>query len=282
MNAWEKVSDRARDLVIKSSAHLTRVRQLVRDLPKPRHAIFYDPSYDELYVGLDKSASDEVAEAWANAGLTPTPLDVLPVGWGDAPWVLLKRSVDAVSAFSNSLIDQLPWTENKLLHSPEALAGTLAGSFIHMGVRKQASPVTVKSALAAIEQMTGEKAAFSIADQSPMSGGLDSLSFLPAIDHNSFVHDVWNDHQTPMPIRAATIGLLNNAQYASGGQPFISPYNIAQVSDDFHRGLLVGKSLGAMAGVAPNVSRDLKDQGVWANVLTRIVPQAFPDPVRIF
>lgn len=282
MSSWETISARVNDLVAKSAGHATRITQLIVGLPKPRHVVLYDPDCNDLYVGLDKNASDADADAWAKAGLTPTPLDVLPADWGVAPWVLLKRSVDALSALTDRFLDRAAWTKNALLCHPDALAGTLTGSRLCLRPYLATSPVTIKAGREALVQLTGEKTAFSIADQSPMSGGLDSLSFLPAIDHNSFVHDVWNDHQTPMPIRAATIGLLNNAQYASGGQPFISPYNIAQVSDDFHRGLLVGKSLGAMAGVAPNVSRDLKDQGVWANVLTRIVPQAFPDPVRIF
>ncbi len=344
MTSWDNVSERARELAEKSAGTAHEVRRLVIELPKPRHTIVYNPDENVLHVGLDKEASDEVAARWAKAGLDPIPLDVKPQAWGEAPWVLIKRSADPVMATMAKLTNFQPWAGNALLGGPNPLAATLAGGLLGAGAglgygtatdepygeinrpiagallgglagaapgalwgltsmkghpehkgklrslvsgwpfrdKDSAPPVSAKEACAALETLLGEKVAFSMTDNNPLSSGVDMLSLLPAIDHNSFMHDVWHDQQTPLPIRAATVGLLNNAQYAAGGERFLSPYSIAQVSDDFHRGLLVGKSLGALANLGPEASTELKRQGVWANILTKIVPQSFPDETRLF
>jgi len=40
-------------------------------------------------------------------------------------------------------------------------------------------------------------------------------------------------------------------------------------------GMLVGKTLGALAGLRPESQKTLQQTGVWAGVLTNVVPKLF-------
>jgi hypothetical protein len=40
-------------------------------------------------------------------------------------------------------------------------------------------------------------------------------------------------------------------------------------------GLVVGKTLGALAGLKPEAQQSLQQAGTWAGLLTNVVPMAF-------
>jgi hypothetical protein len=86
-----------------------------------------------------------------------------------------------------------------------------------------------------------------------------------------------------MHVRAATVGLVNTASMANGNSPFVSPWDIASVTaTGAARGLIVGKTLGAMAGLKTEGQQNLMRLGVWSGMLQAVVPNAFPDPSRMF
>lgn len=116
------------------------------------------------------------------------------------------------------------------------------------------------------------------ADQ-PAGQGLDGLATLPSIPRDAFGRVVWQDPYTPPPIRAAAVGLVNAASAANGYSPWVSPWDVASVAAaGATRGLIVGKTLGALAGLRPEAQQQLQRAGVWGNMLTAVVPNAFPGP----
>jgi len=109
------------------------------------------------------------------------------------------------------------------------------------------------------------------------AAGFDA-SDVPAIPRNRFGQAVWADEQTPLPIRAATVGLVDAAAQA-GGSPWVSPVDVARVAvgmgSGYASGMIVGKVLGAMAGLSQPAQQSLRRAGTWADVLTGVVPMAF-------
>jgi hypothetical protein len=110
----------------------------------------------------------------------------------------------------------------------------------------------------------------------PMDTGFRAFGSMPAIPTDEFGRVVWQDHNTPTPLRAATAALLDTAQEASGRPAWITPYDIARVVGDSARGLFVGRVLGALAGLRPDSQRALQETGTWASLLSLAVPQALP------
>ena len=107
-------------------------------------------------------------------------------------------------------------------------------------------------------------------------GGLTSVPMIPA-DHFSQV--VWSDPNTPVPIRSATTGLVDSASALRRGARLVSPADIGRVAvgmgSGYASGLLVGKTLGALAGLRPESQKKLQQAGTWAGLLTNLVPLAF-------
>ncbi len=108
--------------------------------------------------------------------------------------------------------------------------------------------------------------------------GLSSVYDPPLIERDPFNTMVWNDPRTPPPIRSATVGLVDAAA-ASRGSPIITPWDVARIAvgvgSGYESGLLVGKTLGALAGLKPEAQRTLQQAGTWAGILTSVVPLAF-------
>lgn len=131
-----------------------------------------------------------------------------------------------------------------------------------------------------------EKASFQAAIpglNQPYGHGIGQLGDMPNISRDTFGRTVWQDPNTPMPIRAATVGLVNTASMANNNSPFVSPWDIASVTaTGAARGLIVGKTLGAMAGLRPESQQNLMRMGVWGNLLTTVVPNAFPAATQVF
>lgn len=341
---WQATTGLAFALAEKAAGEAARVRGLAPALPKARHAVLVDPEAFETHLGLAKEASDADAAAWRKAGFDPAPLDVPPPGWGERPWVLVKRSADPAVSAAASLANFKPWLGNAIFGGPSPLAATLAGGLLGAGLgygfgsatdgpdpygesnrpavsallgglagaapgllwgltsykghpeskgkvrsfasgwpfRRADAPAEPKTAAAALAEVAGVKAAWAGPDVHPFGQGVDMLASLPAINREGFVSDVWNDPHTPMPVRAAVLGLVDTAGAAAGGRAFLSPLDIARVADDARRGLVVGRTFGALYGASPEDKHELQQSGVWAGVLERVVPLAFPEPGRIF
>lgn len=117
----------------------------------------------------------------------------------------------------------------------------------------------------------------------PLGQGLDQLAGLPMIPRDEFGRTVWGDPNTPMPIRAATTGIVNAASWANNNSPFVSPWDIASVTaTGAARGLLVGKTLGVLAGLKPESQQNLQRAGIWGGMLQAVIPNIFPDQSRLF
>ena len=83
--------------------------------------------------------------------------------------------------------------------------------------------------------------------------------------------------------RAFTVGLVNTASMANNNSPFVSPWDIASVTaTGAARGLIVGKTLGVMAGLRPESQQNLMRAGIWGGLLTAVVPNAFPAATQVF
>jgi hypothetical protein len=120
-------------------------------------------------------------------------------------------------------------------------------------------------------------------DDEPFGQGVEEIGNMPMIPKDEFGRAVWQDANTPLSLRAATTGLVNAASYASGNSPWVSPYDIAAVTaTGAARGLIVGKTLGVLAGLKPQSQQNLQRLGVWSGMLQAVVPNAFPNPSQIF
>jgi hypothetical protein len=117
-----------------------------------------------------------------------------------------------------------------------------------------------------------KKIAFSV-------GGAFAIDSMPTIPKNQFGQTVWQDQQTPLPIRAATTGLLESASALRGGTNFVSPMDVARIGlgmgSGYLSGAIVGRTLGALAGLQPDTQKSLQQAGTWAGILTNVVPMAF-------
>jgi hypothetical protein len=109
--------------------------------------------------------------------------------------------------------------------------------------------------------------------------GLAELSNVPNIKADEFTQTVWADRFTPVPIRAATTGLVDSASALNRGTRLVSPMDIAKIGigmgSGYASGLLVGKVLGALAGLKPEAQEVLQRAGTWAGILSNVVPLVF-------
>jgi hypothetical protein len=113
-------------------------------------------------------------------------------------------------------------------------------------------------------------------DPAPGGGG---AMFLPRIQTDQFNKVIWNDPFTPVSMRAATTGLLEAASMLRGGVNVITPLDIARIGlgagSGYASASLVGKTLGALAGLKPESQQELQRMGTWAGIITNVVPLAF-------
>lgn len=109
--------------------------------------------------------------------------------------------------------------------------------------------------------------------------GINALATMPIIPKDNFNNVVWADPFTPQPIRAATSGLVESASMSQGGVRWVSPLDVGKIAIGMGSGLvsgmIVGKTLGALAGLTPQAQKSLQNAGTWAGILTNIVPLAF-------
>lgn len=102
---------------------------------------------------------------------------------------------------------------------------------------------------------------------------------IPRIPKDAFNQMILHDPYTPMAIRAGTVGLTEAASQSKGGANWISPLDVGRIAVGMGSGavsgLLVGKVLGALAGLTPEAQQGLQRGGIMAGLLTNIIPQAF-------
>lgn len=102
---------------------------------------------------------------------------------------------------------------------------------------------------------------------------------IPSIPVDRFNRVVWEDPLTPVPIRAATVGLTEGASQLQGGSPIVSPLDVARLAVGMGSGslsgLLTGRVLGALAGLTPQAQDQLQQAGIWSGILRTVIPQAY-------
>jgi hypothetical protein len=128
---------------------------------------------------------------------------------------------------------------------------------------------SVGEAHAALMVLAGEKAA-----KWNSTGAAD----FPPIEVDAFNQVVWGDHRTPLAVRAATTGLTESASVLTGAD-MVSPMDVGRIAvgmgTGWASGMLVGKTLGALAGLTPETQGKLQQAGMWAGILSNVVPMAF-------
>lgn len=110
-----------------------------------------------------------------------------------------------------------------------------------------------------------------------MAEGLGGL-FVPEIPVDKFSRAVWQDPYTPIPLRAATTGLLS-ATSRSAQSSLVSPFDVGRLAAGMGSGLLsgigAGKVLGTLAGLSPYAQKQLQQAGIWAGFIKNVIPPLF-------
>lgn len=111
-----------------------------------------------------------------------------------------------------------------------------------------------------------------------LSGSFFDSTPGPVISKNNFGEVVWSDQNTPIPLRAATLGVLEAASINKNSN-WITPVDIADISLSMGSGWLtgytVGKILGALAGLPPSIQKRIQEVGMWSGALQSTVPKLF-------
>jgi hypothetical protein len=104
--------------------------------------------------------------------------------------------------------------------------------------------------------------------------------FAGRIPVDQFNRVVWNDLRsaggyTSPPLAAATTGILQAASLSRGAN-LVTPVDIARIGlgmgSGYISGLVAGKVLGALAGLTPPAQQRLQQAGVWAGMLSNVIP----------
>lgn len=141
---------------------------------------------------------------------------------------------------------------------------------------KIASSSFLKDAVAGLQAQFPETGGEFVTKVAWSSTGFDGDVDIPV---DRFNRVVWEDPYTPVQLRAATTGLLESAALVRNGQPVVTPGDVARIAVGMGSGTasgwLVGKTLGALAGLKPDAQRSLQQAGTWAGILQAVVPMAF-------
>ena len=113
------------------------------------------------------------------------------------------------------------------------------------------------------------------------SGGQGA--YVKGIDKDRFNRAVWDDPYLPDAYKGMTSGVMEGAAQVSDSDGYssslVSPMDIARVGigmgSGWASGLLVGKTLGALAGVTPQTQKALQAAGVFAGLIRGTVPRLF-------
>lgn len=111
------------------------------------------------------------------------------------------------------------------------------------------------------------------------SANLAGALYMPSIPVDAFNRTIWQDPNTPIQLRAAATSLVEGASQLRGGVDLVSPFDVGRIAagmgSGWVSGMLVGKALGALAGLTPQAQGVLKQTGMWTGALRNIVPKAF-------
>lgn len=145
------------------------------------------------------------------------------------------------------------------------------------------------------EREMGEKASnFGFGMDTGTGYGFNPASppmYQPSISVPQFNTALWRDvnrgminphgpygNYTPPPVAAATTGLMSGIS-TGVGSPIIRPIDVVRGIASAGVGLatanLAGKTLSALAGLTPEAQNKLQDMGLWAGMLTAVVPPLF-------
>lgn len=112
--------------------------------------------------------------------------------------------------------------------------------------------------------------------------GMNALGFNEnPIPVDDFGRVLWSydDPYTPFSTRAAASGLVDAASSLRGNSSIVMPSDVARMAvgmgSGYMSGTLVGKTLGALAGLKPEAQRALQQAGTWAGMLNTVMPMAF-------
>ena len=109
---------------------------------------------------------------------------------------------------------------------------------------------------------------------------------LHPIPVNQFQDTIWNDPRVadrlPLPMQAAASGLVMGAARLPGkrqGTKLITPMDMGRMAagmgSGYLSGALVGKGLGLLFGMPESTQDRLKETGMFAGVISNLVPVAF-------
>jgi hypothetical protein len=139
-------------------------------------------------------------------------------------------------------------------------------------------PVTTVELLGALADELAERGGV-LPGHVKAAGGLAGGDFfVPTIPVDRFGRELWSDPLTPPPLRAAASGLVESAGYQAASD-LVSPFDVARIAvgagAGYLSGALVGRALGALAGLSPEAQDRLKQVGLWSGVVRAVVPKAF-------
>lgn len=104
------------------------------------------------------------------------------------------------------------------------------------------------------------------------------------INVDQFNRVIWNDLRgqggfTEPSLAAATTGLLQATSLSLGGANLVTPFDVGRLAmgmgSGYLSGMIVGKTLGALAGLRPEAQRQLQQSSQWSGLLSNVVPLAF-------
>jgi len=98
---------------------------------------------------------------------------------------------------------------------------------------------------------------------------------LPTIDVNRFNQVIW-EQELPPAVKAMTTGMVSAASASRGGARLVSPFDVARIAVGMGSGAasaaLVGKTLGAIAGLTPESQDAIFRTGAGVGLLMNVVP----------
>jgi hypothetical protein len=100
-----------------------------------------------------------------------------------------------------------------------------------------------------------------------------ALIFKP-IDVDRFNSAIWNDPLTSPPVQAFTSGLVSGAGVIRNSD-VVTPMDVTRMAVGMGTGYasatLVGKTLGALAGLSPEAQKTIQQAGVWSGLLNTVM-----------
>lgn len=157
-------------------------------------------------------------------------------------------------------------TQQAPKNAPIDLPNSMAGEVKMSVLLDDDQPVLYSEAFSKLAAMYGA------------AGGLG----VPAINVNEFNQVVWGDPRVTSRMqpetRAAATGLFSSAAHI-GGSNIITPLDIGRITvgmgTGYLSGALVGRALGTLMGMPDETQDHLKNVGMWAGIVSGLVPIAF-------